>query len=158
MQVLIAIPFEETSEEKFDDVVNANFKAPYFITQAASPYIRNGGERIINISTGLTRVASPTHSIYASSKGALETLTLSLAPHFGSRGITVNTVAPGYTDTDMNKDSFAIPEIKSGAAAASVFSRVGGPEDVADVVVFVASEEARWVTGQVIDASGGARL
>ncbi|MFJ7638340.1 SDR family oxidoreductase [Peribacillus sp. NPDC097225] len=152
-----AIPFEETSIETFEDIMNVNLKAPYFITQAASPFIRNGG-RIINISSGFTRVAGPMHTIYSASKGAIDTLTLALAPHFASKGITVNTVAPGITATDMNVEMLATPEGRAGAAAFSAFSRVGTTEDVADVVAFVASEEARWITGQVIDASGGSRL
>jgi 3-oxoacyl-[acyl-carrier protein] reductase len=152
-----AIPFEETSIETFEDVINVNFKAPYFLTQAASPYFREGG-RIINISTGFTRVAGPMHSIYSASKGALETLSLSLAPHFASRGITVNAVRPGTTATDMTKDWLATPEGHAAASSMSVFGRVGTTEDIADVVAFVASEEARWITGQFIDATGGSRI
>jgi Dehydrogenases with different specificities (related to short-chain alcohol dehydrogenases) len=151
------IPFEETSIDTFEDVINVNLKAPYFITQAASPFIRNGG-RIINISTGFTRVAGPTHTIYSASKGAIETLTLALAPHFASKGITVNAVRPGTTDTDMNKDWLAIPEAHAAAASMTAFGRVGTTKDIADVVAFVASEEARWITGQFIDATGGSRL
>ena len=152
-----AIPFEETSIETFEDVINVNLKAPYFITQAANPFIRNDG-RIINISTGFTRVAAPTHTIYAASKGAIETLTLALAPLFASKGVTVNAVMPGTTATDMNKDWLANPEAHAEAAALSAFNRVGTTEDVADVVAFVASEEARWITGHIIDATGGSRL
>ena len=149
--------FEETSNEDFDEVINVNLKAPYFIAQAASPYLRNGG-RIINISSGFTRVAAPMQAIYAASKGAIDTLSLALAPHFAPRGITVNAVAPGVTATDMNKEMRSTPEGLAAAAAMSAFNRVGTTEDVADVVAFVASEEARWTTGQLIDASGGARL
>src|SRR5690606_27996261 len=131
--IAYAIPFEETSIEIFEDVINVNLKAPYFLTQAASPFIRNNG-RIINISTGFTRVAGPMHSIYAASKGAIETLSLSLAPHFASRGITVNAVRPGTTATDMTKDWLATPEGHAAAASMSVFGRVGTTEEVADVV------------------------
>lgn len=152
-----AIPFEETSIETFDDVIDVNVKAPYFLTQAASPFMRSGG-RIINISTGFTRVAGPTHSIYSASKGAVETLTLALAPLFASRGITVNAVRPGTTATDMNKEWLANPEAHAEAASMSAFGRVGTTKDIADVVAFVASEEARWITGQFIDATGGTRL
>ena len=152
-----AIPFEETSIETFEDVINVNLKAPYFLTQVASPYIRSGG-RIINISTGFTRVAGPTHTIYSASKGAVETLTLALAPLFAPKGITVNAIRPGTTATDMNKDWLASPEAHAAAASVSAFGRVGTTEEVADVVVFVASEEARWITGQYIDATGGSRL
>ena len=152
-----AAPFEESSIEMFEDVVNVNLKAPYFLIQAASPYLREGG-RIINISTGFTRVAAPMQAIYAAAKGAVETLTLALAPHFAPKGVTVNAVMPGVTATDMNKDWRSTPEGHAAAAGMSAFNRVGTTEDVADVVAFVASEEARWVTGHVLDATGGARL
>ncbi|TGS50246.1 SDR family oxidoreductase, partial [Mesorhizobium sp. M3A.F.Ca.ET.201.01.1.1] len=89
--------------------------------------------RIINVSTGFTRIAAPTHPAYAASKGALETLTLALAPDFASRGITVNSVMPGVTETDMNADSLAT-DARLGPAALSVLSRLGQPADVADVI------------------------
>ncbi len=152
-----AISLTQTSESVFDEVVTINLKAPFFLIQALADHIRDNG-RIINISTGFTRVAAPTHPAYAASKGALETLTLALAPEFGRRGITVNAVMPGVTETDMNAGWMAVPEARAGAEAMSVFSRVGQPADVADVIAFVASNEARWTTGQVIDATGGARL
>lgn len=151
------IPFEETSVETFEAVINVNLKAPYFLTQAASNFIRNDG-RIINISTGFTRVAGPERSIYAASKGGIETLTLALAPLFAAKGITVNAVRPGVTATDMNKDWLADPAVYAGAASMSAFGRIGATEDIADIVVFLASEEARWITGQFIDATGGSRL
>ncbi|WP_368621171.1 SDR family oxidoreductase [Paraburkholderia sp. BR13444] len=151
------IPLSETSEATFDEVLTVNFKAPFFLIQAVADHLRNNG-RIINVSTGFTRVAAPTHPAYAASKGAVETLTLALAPEFGRRGITVNTVMPGVTDTDMNAEWLTVPEARAGAEAMSVFSRVGRPDDVADVITFLASNDARWTTGQVIDATGGARL
>ena len=146
-----------TTEAAYDEVMTINLKAPFFLIQAVADHIRDNG-RIINVSTGFTRVAAPTHPAYAASKGALETLTLALAPEFGPRGITVNTVMPGVTETDMNAAWITIPEARAGAEAMSVFSRVGQPADVADVIAFIASNEARWITGQVIDATGGARL
>lgn len=83
---------------------------------------------------------------------------MALAPLFASKGITVNAVRPGITATDMNKDWLANPVAHAEAASMSAFGRVGTTKDVADVVVFVASEEARWITGQFIDATGGTRL
>ena len=152
-----AVALKDTSEAVFDEIMTINLKAPFFLIQALADHIRDHG-RIINISTGFTRIAAPGHPAYAASKGALETLTLALASAFGPRGITVNAVMPGVTATDMNADWLALPEGRAGAEALSVFSRVGQPADLADVITFVASNEARWMTGQVIDATGGARL
>lgn len=152
-----AIPLADTSEAAYDELMAINFKAPFFLIQAVASHIRDNG-RIINVSTGFTRIAAPTHPLYAASKGALETLTLALAPEFGRRGITVNTVMPGVTETDMNAEWLSGSEARAGAEAMSVFSRVGKPDDVADVIALVASNEARWATGQVFDATGGARI
>ncbi|UTS88261.1 SDR family oxidoreductase [Rhizobium anhuiense] len=152
-----AIPLKQTSEAAFDEVMTINYKAPFFLIQAAADNIRDSG-RIINVSTGFTRIAAPTHPAYAASKGALETLTLALAPELARRGITVNAVLPGVTETDMNAEWLASPDARAGAEALSVFSRVGRAEDVADVIAFLASNEARWTTGQMIDATGGARI
>lgn len=147
----------ETTERTIDELMTINFRARFFLVKTIFENIRDNG-RIINISTGFTRVAAPTHPAYAASKGALETLTLALAPEFGSRGITVNAVLPGVTETDMNAEWLAVPEARAGAEAMSVFSRLGRAEDVAEVVSFLASDKAGWTTGQMIDATGGARL
>lgn len=147
----------DTSEAAFDELMTINFKAPFFLIQAAADDISDNG-RIINVSTGFARVAAPTHPAYAASKGALETLTLALAPEFGKRGITVNVVRPGVTETDMNAEWLAMPEARAGAEAMSVFNRLGRADDIADVITFLASDESRWTTGQMIDVTGGARL
>lgn len=152
-----ALSIGETSEAAYDELMAINLKAPFFLIQALAPHIRDNG-RIINVSTGFTRVAAPTHPAYAASKGALETLTLALAPEFARRGITVNAVMPGVTETDMNAAWLAEPEVRAGAEAMSVFSRVGTPDDVADVISLLATSEARWTTGQVVDATGGTRI
>lgn len=152
-----ALSLALTSEAAYDELMTINVKAPFFLIQAVAEHIRDNG-RIINVSTGFTRIAAPSHPVYAASKGALETLTLALAPEFGRRGITVNAVMPGVTETDMNAEWLAAPEARAGAEALSVFSRVGQAADVADVIAFLASNEARWTTGQVIDATGGAHI
>ncbi|MGI5450800.1 SDR family oxidoreductase [Streptomyces sp. CA-243310] len=146
----------EVSEADYDQVFAINAKAPFFIIQKGLERLRDGG-RIINISSGVTKVAFPGMTSYAASKGAIEVLTLTLAQTLGSRQITVNAVSPGTIETDIHP-WMAIPEAKAQAAAFSVFNRVGQPDDVADVVSFLATDDARWITGQNIDVSGGSGL
>jgi NAD(P)-dependent dehydrogenase (short-subunit alcohol dehydrogenase family) len=149
-------PLADVTPDWFDRLVAVNAKAPFFLVQQGLARLRDGG-RIINIGSGVTRIAFPQDTAYAMTKGALNTFTLTLAKELGPRGITVNTVAPGIVETEMN-DWLADPEAARAAAAYSVFDRVGQPEDVADVVAFVASDQARWITGQWIDATGGSQL
>jgi 3-oxoacyl-[acyl-carrier protein] reductase len=150
-------PVEDTSEELFDEIFAVNAKVPFFITQQALHRLRDGG-RIINVSSGATRIASPKLAAYAMSKGALDVLTRSLAKQLGARKITVNTLAPGATETDMNAERLADPQFRQFAIAVTALGRIGQPDDIADVVAFLASNDARWVTGQYIDATGGAQL
>ncbi|QES05958.1 SDR family oxidoreductase [Streptomyces venezuelae] len=147
---------QEVEEADYDRVFAVNAKAPFFIIQKGLDRLRDGG-RIINISSGVTKVAFPGMTSYAASKGAVEVLTLTLAQTLGSRDITVNAVSPGTIETDIHP-WMADPAAKAHAARFSVFNRVGRPGDVADVVGFLASDDARWVTGQNIDASGGSGL
>ncbi len=149
-------PIADVTPEWFDRLFAVNAKAPFFLVQQAIPRLRDGG-RIINIGSGVTRIAFPQDTAYSMTKGALNTLTLAMAKELGPRGITVNTVAPGIVETEMNA-WLADPEAARAAAAYSVFDAVGQPEDVADVVAFVASNDARWVTGQTLDATGGSQL
>jgi NAD(P)-dependent dehydrogenase (short-subunit alcohol dehydrogenase family) len=146
---------EEVTPEELDKLFAVNAKAPFFIVQRALGLLRDGG-RIVNISSGLTRFASPEQVAYSMSKGALEQLTLHLARHLAPRGITVNTVAPGITNN--GGPMFDIPEVVEQMAQLSAFGRVAEAGDVADVVTFLATEEARWVTGSFVDASGGTLL
>ncbi|MCT4356438.1 SDR family oxidoreductase [Streptomyces sp. Je 1-79] len=146
---------EDTTPEKFDRLVAVNAKAPFFIIQRALTNMPDGG-RIINISSGLTRFANPDEIAYAMTKGAVEMLALHFAKHLGPRNITVNSVAPGITRN--GSPVFDIPEAVEQMAALSAFNRVGEPNDVADVVAFLASDDARWITGAFIDATGGTLL
>ncbi|MGW6055041.1 SDR family oxidoreductase [Streptomyces sp. NPDC055189] len=146
---------EDTTPEEFDRLIAVNAKAPFFLIQRALRNMPDGG-RIVNISSGLTRMANPQEIAYAMSKGALEQLALHFAKHLGPRGITVNSVAPGITRNDS--PVFSMPEAVEQMAGMSAFNRVGEPEDIADVVAFLASPEARWVTGAFLDASGGTLL
>ncbi|WP_327679911.1 SDR family oxidoreductase [Kitasatospora sp. NBC_00458] len=146
----------EVTGADFDKVFAVNARAPFFVVQQGLGRLRDGG-RIVNVSSGVTRVAFPTAVAYAMTKGALNTLTLTLAEELGPRGITVNAVLPGVVDTDINP-WLDDPRARAGAAAYSVFDRIGEAADVADIVSFLASDDARWVTGQNLDASGGSNL
>lgn len=150
-------PLEETSEEEFDRLMAVNVKAPFFLVRHAMDRLRDGG-RIINVSSGVTRIAFPHIMAYNLTKGAINTFTLHLAQLLGPRGITVNAVLPGITDTDVNASWLRTPEGRQFAAEQSALGRVGEPADIADVAAFLASGDGRWVTGQLIDATGGSRL
>jgi 3-oxoacyl-[acyl-carrier protein] reductase len=149
-----------TDREAFDRVFAINTKAPFFIVREGLSRLRDGG-RIVNVSTGLThRPGNMPHLVaYTMTKAAVDAMTAALARELGPRGITVNAVAPGAIDTDMNADWLrADAAAWEATAAASPLGRVGLPEDVADVVAFLASGDSRWVTGQWIDATGGVLL
>ncbi|MBW4505565.1 MAG: SDR family oxidoreductase [Scytonematopsis contorta HA4267-MV1] len=148
---------EETNEETFDEIVAVNLKAPFFIIKKALSRLRDGG-RIINISSGVTRVAFPTYAIYAPTKGALNTLTMLLAKQLGERGITVNAIEPGLTQTDMVKQLKISEELTNSVVSVTALGRIGQPQDIADVAAFIASDKSRWITGQIIDAGGGFHL
>lgn len=148
---------EGTTTQQFDQLFALNVRAPFFIIQRALPLLPAGG-RIINISSADTRIALPAELAYSMAKGAVNVLGRTLAHAVGERGITVNTVAPGITDTEPNAWIHASPEMESRVASASAVGRVGQPADIADIVAFLASEDARWITGHLIDATGGTFL
>jgi 3-oxoacyl-[acyl-carrier protein] reductase len=147
-------PLGVTTRTEFDHLFAVNVRAPYFIIQRAVPLLRDGG-RIITISSVATRMANPAQTSFAMTKGAVETMSMTLADELGVRGITVNAVAPGATRTATNGAVFDVPGLAEQIAGMTALDRLGGPDDVADVVAFLASDAARWVTGEVIDASGG---
>lgn len=134
-----------------------NVKAPFFITQQALPRIREEG-RIINISSAVTRISLPVIPAYSMTKGAINSLTLSLSSQLGPRKITINAILPGFVATEMNAAMMQNPEGREFGADFSIFGRWGEPEDVADIAAFLASPDSRWITGQLIDASGGSHL
>src|SRR5947208_648768 len=148
------VTISQTTPEEFDRIFAINVRAPFFIIQRALPLMPDGG-RIINISSGVTWFATPA-TVYSMTKGALNVLSRSLANSLGSRNITVNAIAPGITDTDINpsirdKDSEAVERV----AAMTALGRPGGPADIGDVVAFFVSDDARWITGQTLDVNGG---
>jgi 3-oxoacyl-[acyl-carrier protein] reductase len=140
----------DTTEEEYDRLFALNAKGPYFAMQEAAKVIEAGG-RIVNISTDGTHMGFSHATIYLGSKGALEQFTKGLAHELASKGVTVNTVSPGFTDTDMLSD----PTIRQFGADLSPFKRVGTAQEIADVVAFVVGDEARWLTGQNVHAGGG---
>jgi NAD(P)-dependent dehydrogenase (short-subunit alcohol dehydrogenase family) len=149
---------EEITPEIFDEVFRTNVRGPFFLTQRALSRMRDNG-RIINLSSGLVRNAVPRHTVYTMAKGAIDRFTMVLAQHLGSRGITVNSVAPGAVDTDMTASWLrGNPEQAAQVASITALGRVGQPQDIADVVAFVASDSGRWVTANWIDATGGQGL
>jgi 3-oxoacyl-[acyl-carrier protein] reductase len=151
-------PVVETTEEEFDRVFALNTRGAFFAMQEAARVLPERG-RIINISTGGTTVGLPCLSVYLGSKSALEEFTLVLANELGPRSITVNTVLAGITETQMLDDLFKFwpPEVRTMLIQRTPMGRLGQPREVADVVAFLASEDARWVTGQSIRADGGIR-
>jgi 3-oxoacyl-[acyl-carrier protein] reductase len=143
---------EQTTVEDYERVFAINVRAPLFIVQRALPLMSDGG-RIVNISSGVTWFAIP-EIVYSMTKGAINVMTRSLAHTQGARGITVNTVSPGITETDMNgwlQDG----ESAQRVAAMVALGRHGQPADIADAVAFFASEDGRWVTGQTLEVNGG---
>lgn len=149
------IPFAESTEEDFDLLMNIHFKGVYFLTQKILPLLNDGG-KIINVSSGTTRFCVPGYSIYASMKGAIETFTKYLAKELGPRGITANVVAPGAIETDFNNAAIRNnPQMKGFLASQTALGRVGEAEDIGGLVAFLCSEDAGWINGQRIEASGG---
>lgn len=145
----------EVTEEDYESVFAINVRGVLFALQEATQHIKEGG-RIINISSSTTVYPSPGLAVYAASKAAEKIFTEVLAQEIGDRNVTVNSVMPGPTIPGM----FAgiDPETRQQAAALSPFNRLGKPQDIADVVAFLVSEEARWITGQHILVNGGATM
>ena len=152
--------FEDTTEELFDAYMRVLFKGPYFLTQALLPVLVDGGA-IVNVTSnsifqnGLASGASA----YASMKGGLAVLTSYMAKEFSRRGIRVNSVAPGATRTRIGDDAYdKYPEVIQQIVEMTALGRLGEANDVGAVIAAVLSDDFRWVTGQHIEASGGARL
>jgi 3-oxoacyl-[acyl-carrier protein] reductase len=146
-------PIEKLDAAEIDRVMTANFTFPLLAVQAAIPLLRDGG-RIVNVSTLNTVVPGPGLTLYCASKAALEQLTAVAARELGDRGITVNTVSPGATDTDMLRGANS-PEALAQSAALTALRRLGTPDDIAAVVEFLVSPPAAWISGQNIRATGG---
>ena len=139
----------DMTEAEFDHVFALHAKGPYFAMQEAVKVMRDGG-RVVNISTSGTQRTFPGATAHLGSKAALEQFTKGLALELAPRGITVNIVSPGITDTGVLTEQY-----RQLGVQASPFKRLGMPNDIADIVAFVVSEDARLLTGQNIQAGGG---
>jgi 3-oxoacyl-[acyl-carrier protein] reductase len=146
-------PIADVTADEFDRVMTVNAKFPLLAMREAAAVLRDNG-RIINVSTLNTVVPAPGHALYCASKAALEQFTAVAAREFGGRGITVNTVSPGATDTDLLR-AVNPPEALAQSAAMTALRRLGRPDDIAAVVAFLAGPDAQWITGQNIRATGG---
>jgi NAD(P)-dependent dehydrogenase (short-subunit alcohol dehydrogenase family) len=145
----------ETTEAQFDRLVNVHFKGVYFLTQTLLPLVADSG-RIVNLSSGLTRVTFPGYAAYAAVKGAVEVLTRYMAKELGRRGIAVNTVAPGAIETDFGGGAVRDNrEINKVFADMTALGRAGLPDDIGPMIASLLSEDARWVNAQRIEVSGG---
>lgn len=153
-----ASSFAETTEENFDELMNVNLKGVFFFTQKVLPILNDGGG-IVNISSGLTRVSSPGAGAYASMKSAIETLTKYLAKELGGRNIRANVIAPGAIATDFGgghiRDNAQVQEYLKSITA---IPRIGQANDIGGIVAFLCTDDAKWITGQRIEASGGMSL
>jgi 3-oxoacyl-[acyl-carrier protein] reductase len=148
----------ESTEEDYDFVFNINTKGAFFTLQESARRVRDGG-RIIVVSTGGTKLFFANASLYIGSKGAIEQFARALSREIGPRNVTVNILSPGYTETDMFNNAAGelggAEQFRSIGSSQSPFNRIGTSEEVADVAAFLASDDARWVTGQNIQAGGG---
>jgi 3-oxoacyl-[acyl-carrier protein] reductase len=144
----------DMTEREFDWTMSVNARGPMFAIQAATPHMRDGG-RVINISSCGTHIAQVTGllAVYQMSKGALEQLARCYVKELGARGITINSVLPGFVETELASDT---PQAyKDALVQRTALGRLGKAEDIAEVVCFLASDAGRWVTGETISVSGG---
>ena len=149
--ITVVKPTTFITEDEFDRVFAVNAKGTFFALQEAAKRLRDGG-RIVNISTGATISGGPAVGVYSGSKAAVEQFGLALAKELACCGITVNNVLAGLTDTD---GMIMPPEVVSYMVQQTTLGRLGQPEDIADVVGFLVSDEGRWMTGQNVRAGGG---
>lgn len=148
----------ETTEAQFDSLFNVHVKGVFFLTQALLPLLADGG-RIVNFSSGLTRITFPGFSAYSAAKGAVEILTRYMAKELGGRGITANTIAPGAIETDFLGGAVRdTPAYNEAFASMTALGRVGLPDDIGPAVASLLGPDNRWITAQRIEISGGQNI
>ena len=151
-------PFNATTEEGFDSMVNIHLKAPYFLTQKLLPLLNDGGS-IVNTSSGLARFSYPGYSAYGIMKAAIDSLTRYQAVELGARKIRVNSIAPGAIETDFAGGVVrSNKELNNAIASQTPLGRVGLADDIGSVTAFLCSNDAKWVTGQRIEVAGGIHI
>ncbi len=151
-------PFVDVTELELDELFATHLKGPFLLTQKLLPFIEDGG-RILNVSSGLTRMTLPGYSAYASVKASVETLTRYLAKELGPRGISVNVLAPGAIETDFGGGRVRDDaQLNKMVASMTALGRVGLPDDIGGVVTALLGQDTKWVNGQRIEASGGQGL
>lgn len=151
--IMFSKPVSATSEAEFDRIFAINVKGTFFACQQAASRLADGG-RIINLSSSTTARFMPTYGAYVATKGAVEQLTRAMAKELGPRGITINAISPGPTETELFVGG-KTPEQIQQFAQLSAFGRLGRPEEIGEVVAFLASDAASWISGQNIRVNGG---
>ena len=149
-------PLVELDDEALEQTLAVNVRGLLVTTREAIPHLSKSGGSVVNISSTLAQASMPGAAAYSGAKAAVERITSALAVELGPQGIRLNSVAPGITETDM---SAGVPqEMLDGMVAQTPLGRIGRPEDIARAVAFLASDDASWITGQVLQSSGGLML
>jgi 3-oxoacyl-[acyl-carrier protein] reductase len=150
-------PLEAITEEHFHRQFNINVLGPLLVTQAAAPHLPEGGS-VINVGSAVSRTTPPNSAVYTATKGAVDAITGVLSRELGSRKIRVNSINPGMVETEgTHTAGFIGSDFEKAIAAQAPFGRAGQPEEIADIAVFLASKDSRWLTGETLIASGGMR-
>lgn len=150
-------PIEQITEEHFHRLFNINVLGLLLTTQAAAKHLKEGGS-VINIGSGVSRVTPPNTAVYTATKGAVDAITGVLSKELGPKKIRVNSINPGLVDTEGARTLGVIgSEMEAGFVAQTPLGRAGQPKDIASVAVFLASDDAGWLTGETLLATGGLR-
>jgi 3-oxoacyl-[acyl-carrier protein] reductase len=151
--ILLFKEIADVRDDEFDRIVDVNFKSVLYTLREATEKLADHG-RVVTISSTVTRLMLPRYGVYAATKAAVEQLTRVFAREMGKRSITANIVSPGPVDTELFRTGKTAEDIERMAAMAAL-GRIGEADDIAQVVLFLASDEARWITGQNIGVNGG---